>query len=99
MKTVDFSKIFRIEKTCIYHTDGQIDLCALQEKDGYNGEEILSNGEFLIRLFDNEQTAISFPISSFGVGESAVAKARAKSGTCALFLKQVGVNVKSLENS
>ena len=71
----------------------------LHQENGFHGEEILSDGEFLIELHCEQKIAIVFPFNLFGRGQVAVQKARAKCGTCTLFLKEVGLNIKTLENS
>ena len=96
MIRIDFSKIFRIAEDAIYYDGGKIFLSDILEKDGYHGEEKLADGEFVIELNCAKPTVIAFPFSSFGQGQSAIANARAKCGSCSLFLKQVGVIIKTL---
>ena len=98
MKIIEFDKIFRIASDGVYFDGGKIDFNTFEEKDGFHGEEKFEDGQFVICFFDSEQTSIIFPFSLFGYGENAVKNARAKCGSCALFLKGVGVNVKTLEN-
>ena len=96
MIRIDFSKIFRIAEDAIYYDGGKISFSDILEKDGYHGEEKLADGEFVIELNGTEKIMIAFPFSSFGQGQSAIANARAMCGSVSLFLKQVGVIIKTL---
>ena len=96
MIRIDFSEIFRIAEDGIYYESGKISFNDIIEKGGYHGEEKLVDGEFVIELNGTEKIMIAFPFSSFGQGQSAVTSARAKCGSCSLFLKQAGINIKSL---
>ena len=99
MTRIEFNKIFRIANDGIYYDYGKIEFSLLHQENGFHGEEILSDGEFLIELHCDQKIAIVFPFNLFGRGQVAVQKARAKCGTCTLFLKEVGLNIKTLENS
>ena len=96
MTRIDFSEIFRIAEDGIYYYGGKISFSGIAEKDGYHGEEKLTDGEFVIELNCDKSTLIVFPFKSFGQGQSAVSSARAKCGSCSLFLKQVGIIIKTL---
>ena len=84
MIKIDFSSIFRISKEGIYYADGF-----------FSFENLIAdeNGEFLISFY-SVKAQIVFSISRFGVGEDAVKKARAKSGSCLIFLREAGIKVK-----
>ena len=96
MIKIEFNKIFRIAEDAIYYDGGKIFLSDIVEKDGYHGEERLADGEFLIELNCNEKTVITFPFHLFSQGQNAMLSARAKCGSCSLYLKEVGLNIKSL---
>ncbi len=98
MLRIEFDKIFRISPSGIYYEGGKVDFVTLQDKNGFLGEERLSDGEFIIALYDKSETVIAFPFNAFKNEPSAVKSARAKSGSCCLFLISVGVRVKMLEN-
>ena len=94
MIKIDFSSIFRISKEGIYYADGFFSFENLiADENGWYGEERYENGEFLISFY-SVKAQIVFSISRFGVGEDAVKKARAKSGSCLIFLREAGIKVK-----
>lgn len=93
MIRIEFNEIFRIAEDAIYYNGGKISFSDIVEKDGYHGEEKLADGEFIIELNCAEITVIAFPFSSFDQGQNAVACARAKCGSCSLFLKQAGIKI------
>lgn len=99
MKTVEFDKIFHIKDDCIYYVDGEIEFNSLKKVGGFHGEVKLDNGEFAVLFYDFDQTKVVFPFSKFGQGQNAVKSARAKCGSFVLFLEDVGLDIKPLENS
>ena len=96
MIRIEFDKIFRIANDGIYYDGGKIDFSLLSLKDGFHGEEILSDGEFLIELYSEQKIIIAFAFHLFKNGQNAIAGARAKCGSCSLFLKEAGLNIKVL---
>ena len=97
MKRIEFNKIFRIANDGVYYDDGKIDFSLLHEENGFHGEEVLASEEFLIKLYSEQNVAIVFPFNLFTNGQNAVLGARAKCGSCVLFLKEAGLNIKTLE--
>ena len=97
MIRIEFNEIFRIAEDAIYYNGGKISFSDIVEKDGYHGEEKLADGEFIIELNCAEISVIAFPFSSFGQGKNAVACARAKCGSCSLFLKQAGIKIEEFK--
>ena len=97
MKTVDFSTIFRIASDGIYYSDGVIQFENIKpNENGYFGEIDYFNGEFTITFYST-QDKIVFPISCFGNGENALKGARAKCGSCLIFLSEVGIKIKEFQ--
>lgn len=93
---IDYSAIFHVADDGIYHTDGVIFYSRLiADENGFHGEQIYQNGEFRVILYSTEEICVSFPASSFGLGENALKNARVKSCSFTLFLKGKGVNVKT----
>ena len=97
MIKIEFNKIFRIANDGVYYDGGKIDFSLLHLKDGFYGEEILSDGEFLIELYCEQKIFIAFPFFLFGQGQSAISSARAKCGSCSLFLNEVGIKIKEIK--
>ena len=94
MKRIDFLSIFRICEEGIYYADGLLSFKELKPDDkGYFGKEEYENGEFRITFYSTLEQII-FPVSHFGIGENALKSARAKSGSCLIFLKEFGVLIK-----
>ena len=97
MKTVDFSTIFRIASDGIYYEDGVIKFeKMLPDENGYFGKEDYFNGEFTITFYSTKDKIV-FPVCHFGSGENALKGARAKSGSCLIFLKEVGIKIKEYQ--
>ena len=96
MIRIEYNEIFRIAEDAIYYNGGKFSFSDIVEKDGYHGEERLGDGEFLIELYCEQKMAISFPFHLFGQGQNATSSARAKCGSCSLYLKEAGLNIKSL---
>ena len=94
---IDYSAIFRIGEDGVYHTGGKVFYSDLMEDlDGFHCEEKYTDGEFQIVFFGERQIILSFPVSSFGGGENGFKLARAKCGSCVLFLKNQGLNIKEI---
>ena len=98
MQRIEFDKIFRISPSGIYYSDGKVDFGWLQNYNGFHGEERLGDGEFTITLFTKPETIIVFPFSAFKNECDAVKSARAKCGSCCLFLQGFGVKEKIFIN-
>ena len=96
MTRIEYNEIFRIAEDAIYYNGGKIFLSDIVEKDGYHGEEKLADGEFIIEFNCAETTVIAFPFRLFGQGQNAVARARAKCGSCSLFLNEAGIKIKEI---
>ena len=97
MKKIDFSLIFNIADDGIYYDGGKLSFSDLKkDKDGFWGEEIYQDGEIKI-IFHSTLDEIVFPISRFdALKTDALKNAKAKSGSCALFLMQKGIKIKTL---
>ncbi|MBQ8725775.1 MAG: hypothetical protein IJY84_01575 [Clostridia bacterium] len=92
---IDYSTIFHIADDGVYYVDGVIPYDSLiPDEKGFHGEQTYQNGEFCVRLYSNAEICIVFPTSSFGK-EDALKKARAKSCSLVLFLKEKGVIIKN----
>ena len=98
MKIIDFSTIFRIANDGVYYDGGIVEFDKLSpDKNGYFGKEDYCNGEFAITFYSTQEKIV-FPVSRFGVGENALKGARAKSGSCLIFLKEVGIKIKEFQD-
>ena len=94
---IDYSAIFRIGEDGIYHTGGTVLYSSITaDKDGFSGEERYFDGEFQIVFYGERQVILSFTVNSFGGGENGFKLARAKCGSCALFLKNQGLKIKEI---
>ncbi|MBQ7372989.1 MAG: hypothetical protein IJW64_00260 [Clostridia bacterium] len=97
MKKIDFSLIFNIADDGIYYDGGKLSFSDLKMgEDGFYGEELYENGEIKI-VFYSTLDEIVFPFSRFdSLKTDALKNAKAKSGSCALFLLQRGIKIKTL---
>ena len=96
MQRIEFDKIFRISPSGIFYDGGKINFVEIKMLNGFCGEEKMSDGEFTITLFTAPETVIAFPFSAFKNEVDAIKSARAKCGSCCLYLQAVGIKVRQI---